>query len=150
MVTQFRPEIQSARSSSPAKWLLKTPSSSSPSSPSSPSSSSTSADSLSPDSPSHGGGHVAAARRHREPQGLVVLLLVLVFLVVLLLLVAVAGPEVGAQPDPAPASLLGALEARALDAVFVGRVVRPVAPRVVVDDVDPIKRGRSGQAPLAL
>lgn len=85
---------------------------------------------------SHGGG---LARRHRESQ-------VLLFLVVLL---AVAVPQVGPQSDPSPAPLLRVLEAGALHSVFIRRLVRPVVPYVVIDDVDPIKSGLVGRAPLS-
>lgn len=88
---------------------------------------------------SHRGGLVAAALRHREPQGLVVVLLFL----------AVGVPEVGLQSDTAPAPLLAVPEGGDLDSILIWRLVRPIIPRKVIDDVDPIKSGLIGQALLS-
>lgn len=81
---------------------------------------------------SHGGGLVVVLR-HGEPQSLPVLL-------------AVRVPQGGVQSDEPAAPLLWGRRA-----VLVRGPVSVVhAACVVIDDVDPIKRGLARQAPLAL
>lgn len=81
----------------------------------------------------------AAALRHGEPQGFLVLILILTVFIL----------EVWVQFDACAAPLLGPLDVRGvLHSVVVGGLVK--LPRhVVVDYVDPIKRGLAAQAPLS-
>lgn len=83
---------------------------------------------------SHGGGLVVVVvvLRDGEPQSLPVLL-------------AVRVPQVGVQSDARAAPRLGGLHA-----VVVRGSVSVVHAGVVVDDVDPVKRGLTQPAPLAL
>lgn len=85
---------------------------------------------------SHCGGLVAAVGGYGETQALPVLIVL-----------TVCVPQGGVQSEAA--GLLGVQVGGGPDPVFVRGVVRLVVHHVVIDDVDPVKGGRVGQAPLA-
>ena len=86
---------------------------------------------------SHRGGLVVTVGGHGQTQALVLLVL------------AVRVPQIGVQSEATAAGGLGAQMGRAPDSVFVRGLVQLVIHHVVVDDVDPVKSGRLGHAPLA-